>query len=207
MPKTIADQLNAAQLAVDNSLADDEIKTLVSGYGYSAEKLAEGQALFNTAQSAVAVQEQATGAQQAASEALGTAKSAAFDAYQALAKVARAALPKSALAGLGLTGKMPRATAAFQTAANTLFTNAATFPALAEYGYGGLRLAAERAKIDAFVQADQAQEAAKGAAQQATRDQDAALKALNQWTARYIKIARVALRDKPQLLEKLGVRA
>ena len=51
------------------------------------------------------------------------------------------------------------------------------------------------------------QEAAKGAAQQATREQDAALHALDAWRAQYIKIARVALRYKPQLLEKIGVAA
>ena len=45
------------------------------------------------------------------------------------------------------------------------------------------------------------------AAQQATREQEAALSALNDWTAQYLKIARVALRDKKQLLEKLGVAA
>lgn len=204
---TIAEQLGAAQLAVTNSLADAEVKALVGSYGYTAEKLLEGQELFTAAQTAIAAQEQASGAQQAASEALAAAKTQATDAYQALAKVARAVAPKSALAGLGLTGPMPRASAAFQTAANSLFTNAATLPALAQYGYDAARIAAERAKIDAFAQADQAQEAAKGAAQQATRDQDAALTALNKWLAQYIKIARVALRAKPELLEKLGVAA
>ena len=209
MPKTtIAEQLNAAQLAVSNSLADDEIKTLVAAYGYSAEKLAEGQALFDAAQATVSAQEQAAGAQQAATEALKAAKSAAFDAYQSLSKVARAVAPKSALTGLGLAGPMPRGTASFLNAANILFTNASTtLPELAQYGYSGIQIAAGHAKITAFAQADQAQEAAKGAAQQATRDQDAALAALKKWVAQYLKIARVALRAKPELLEKLGVRA
>jgi hypothetical protein len=49
------------------------------------------------------------------------------------------------------------------------------------------------------------QEAAKGAARQATQDQDTALKTIHQWLAQYFKIARGALREKPQLLEKLGV--
>ncbi len=51
------------------------------------------------------------------------------------------------------------------------------------------------------------QESLKGAAQQATRDQDTAIKAMNAWLAQYIKIAKVALRDKKQLLEKIGVTA
>ncbi len=48
---------------------------------------------------------------------------------------------------------------------------------------------------------------AKGAAQQATQDQDAALAALSDWMAQYVKIAKVALRGKKQLLEKIGVLA
>ena len=78
---------------------------------------------------------------------------------------------------------------------------------LADFGYDADRLAAERAKIEAFDTANQAQEMAKGAAQQATQDQDAALAKMNEWVAQYLKIAKVALRGKKQLLEKIGVTA
>ena len=46
---------------------------------------------------------------------------------------------------------------------------------------------------------------AKGSAQQATQDQDAALAAISDWVAQYLKIAKVVLRGKRQLLEKIGV--
>ena len=72
---------------------------------------------------------------------------------------------------------------------------------------GADKVAAERAKIAAFDATNQAQEAAKGAAQQATQDQEAALAAMNDWTAQYLKIAKVALRFKKQALEKIGVTA
>jgi hypothetical protein len=48
---------------------------------------------------------------------------------------------------------------------------------------------------------------AKGSAQQATEDQDAALAAMSDWVAQYVKIAKVALRGRRQLLEKIGVLA
>jgi hypothetical protein len=67
-------------------------------------------------------------------------------------------------------------------------------------------LQSERALIAAYEAANRSQEQAKGAAQQATRDQDAALKELDLWYRQYIKIARVALQDKKELLEKLGIR-
>ena len=206
---TIAQQLNAGQLAISNSLSDPEIQSLVAQFGYPADKLNKGKALYDCALSAVNAEKAAAGAQQESTRLLAQAEKSARDAYQALAKVARAVFgkDKAQLNALGLNGNMPKDTAGFLAAAYTLFDNARTLPALADYGYNSVKLQSERAKIAAYDTANQQQEAAKGAAQQATREQDAALQALNDWTAQYLKIAKVALRDKPQLLEKLGVLA
>ncbi len=204
---TIADQLNAAQLAINNSQADKEIQALVSGFGYSGKGLQAGCGLVERAQAAVQAQKLAAGAQKDATQALSEAKQAATDAYQALAKVARAACNPSQLTALGLSGKMPTDTAGFLSAAYTLFDNAAKLGMLSGFGYTAEKLTAERGKVAVYDAANRKQEAAKGAAQQATREQDAALQALNEWVAQYLKIAKVALREKPQLLEKLGIAA
>ena len=98
----------------------------------------------------------------------------------------------------GRVGKEPRGTAAFIQAGYTLFDNARDVAALADFGYDADKIAAERAKIEAYDQANQAQEMAKGSAQQATQDQDAALAAMSDWVAQYLKIAKVALRGKKQ---------
>jgi hypothetical protein len=205
----IAEQLNNAQVAISNSLAQAEIQALVAGYGYPLTKLNEGKTLLEAAQAAVLTQKAAEGDQQQATEELLEAEKTAHDAYQALAQVARAIFQedKARLTALGLTGAMPFSTAGFLAAAAVLFDNASTAPALTGYGYTPEKLAAERAKITAYDQANQRQEAAKGAAQQSTREQAAALAELNTWMAQYLKIARVALREKRQLLEKLGVPA
>jgi len=204
---TTAQQLTAAQLAITNSLADPEIKAAVAQYGYTTTKLNAGKKLYDTALAAVNAQKSGRGNQKTATADLKAKEKDARDAYQAAAKVARAALDKDGLAKLGLAGKEPRGTAGFIQAGYTLFDNAAESGLLAEFGYDADRLAAERAKIEAFDQANQAQEMAKGAAQQATQDQEAALKAMNDWVAQYLKIAKVALRGKKQLLEKIGVTA
>jgi len=203
--RSIAKRLNRAQVATSNTLADTEILNRATEYGFDETKMQAGLALFQTAQGAVNVRKLAQGDQQQATVHVLEAQTEAQGAYQKLAKVARAVLNKGELAALGLVGEMPRATAGFLAAGYALFDNAASQPKLAEYGYDVDRLAAGRAKIEAYDQANQAQEAAKGAAQQATQDQHAALDALDDWLARFIKIARVALADKPQLLEKLGI--
>jgi hypothetical protein len=207
----LSKQLNAARMAIANTLADEEIQRMVAASGYSLEKLIVGNALYEAALSSVNAQIAAVGAQYQATAHVHMAKLKAQDAYQALAKVSRAVFvrDRAQLAALGLIGPMPRATAAVILAGYTIFNNALKVPeilsALRDYGFDEAGLQQERTKIAAFDGANQAQESAKGAAQQATIVQNEALAAMNAWVAHYIKIAKVALREKPQLLEKIGV--
>ena len=208
---SIADRLNAAQLAINNSLSDAEIQARVAEYGYPATKLTAGKALYTAAVTAVNNAQAADGTQQQTTARVNAEEEKARDAYQALAKVCRACFNNepARLTMLQIGGKTPRTTAGFLTSALTLFDNALGVAeiktALAEYGYTAQKLSSERAKIVEYDQANQAQEAAKGAAQQATRTQDKALSELDDWMARYLKIAKVALRDDRELLEKLGI--
>ncbi len=208
---TIANQLNSAQVAINNTLADAEIQTAVAGYGYSVEKINEGKAVYEQAVAAVNAQIAAAGAQRDATASAAAARQKAQAAYQSLAKVARAifAHDRARLAMLGLTGAMPKSAAGFITAAYALFQNASQpeiQTQLASYGYDSVKLRNEQGLIVAYEAAERGQEQTKGAAQQSTRDQDSALKALKLWYQQYIKIARVALQGKKELLEKLGIR-
>src|SRR5512147_1847690 len=87
-----AQQLNAAQLAISNSLADPEIKAAVAQFGFTTAKLNKGKALYDAALAGVNAQKSGKGAQKDTTAQLKTAQADARDAYQALAKVARAAL-------------------------------------------------------------------------------------------------------------------
>ena len=204
---SIAQQFNVVQLAISNSLNDSEISEAVAEFGYTESRLREGLALYEAALAAVNAQKLDRGDQKVSTAEMQAAHRVARDAYQAAAKIARATLDEGALTTLGLIGSTPRDVAGLLQAGFTLFDNAAQSGLLADYGYTPQRLAAERAKIEALDAANQAQKRAMGAAQQATQDRDAALAHLNEWVAQYLKIARVALRDRPALLEKLGVSA
>tara|TARA_R110002050_G_scaffold89774_1_gene188980 strand:- start:37267 stop:37446 length:180 start_codon:yes stop_codon:yes gene_type:complete len=46
-----------------------------------------------------------------------------------------------------------------------------------------------------------------GEAQQATDDRERAMDEIDEWMSLYYTIAKIALANKPQLLEKLGVKA
>jgi hypothetical protein len=207
---TIAGQLSAASLAINNTLGNAELQALVSMYGYAPKKIQEGKQFYLSAAGAVNTQTITAGAQRQATLHARAAGQTARANYQALAQVARAMFMRNPAtrATLGLIGSAPTVTAEFIAAANQLFDNALHVTeisaALRVYGYDAERLTRERAAIVAFATANQDQVAAMGAAQQATRDQKAALTVQAEWLAQYLKIAKVALRDKPQLFEKLG---
>jgi len=44
----------------------------------------------------------------------------------------------------------------------------------------------------------------KGESKQATKDKNDAFDALDKWVTRFFKVAKIALEDRPQLLESLG---
>lgn len=206
---SIVAQIADAHQVITNSLAVTEILDLVTEFSYSAGKLNEGLALVTAAQAAANQQTIRAGAQKLATQTFADAQTAARDAYQALAKLARAVYLRDPAqrSALGLDGAAPKATSAFLTSAFTLFDNAANLSALSDYGYDAAKLAGERAKITAMRDADNAQEIAKGEAQQATAEQESALAAMNDWVAQYRKVAKIALRGKKQLLEQIGVTA
>lgn len=209
----IEDKLNAAKLAIQNTQGDDELQSLVGAYGYNAAAMQEGLALYTKALEAYGKQKALAGSQKDATARLKEFEAEAREAYQGLAQVARAVFKsdRAVLKSLNLEGNMPALASVFISRAYVLFDNAANLAeakeTLSRYGYNAQKLAEERAKIEDFDEASQAQEAAKGTAQQATRDQEAAIDAMIGWLMQYLRIAKVALRGKPELLEKLGVLA
>jgi len=76
---------------------------------------------------------------------------------------------------------------------------------LAVYGYDEAGLSAARAMVEAMAAADQAQEQAKGANLLATSERDEAYKAMTTWMGTFKRVARRALRERPDLLAALGM--
>ncbi|MDQ3815298.1 MAG: hypothetical protein M3347_15365 [Armatimonadota bacterium] len=130
--QSMAEQLNAAQMAINNSLLDAEIRARVAGFGYDETRLNQGKALYEAALAKVNAQTAGQGTQFTSTSDVKTTEKAARDAYQALAQVARALYGRDQdrLAALGLSGTMPRSTAGFLAAAYTLFDNAQTIPGI-----------------------------------------------------------------------------
>ena len=208
---SIPNQLNRSRVLIRNTIKNTDILTLVTPKGYTLEVMNEGFSLFNKANAAVDAAAEKSGAQALASDFAGKTQLTAQEAYQDLAKVARAIFLRdpATLTSLGLDKAMPRAEAAFSKAFDKLFNTGGYTPEirakLLKKGYDDAKLSLDRSKLGEWIFAKETQTTCTGDAQAATETQKKALAAMVDWAAEYIKIARVALKKQSQLLEKLGI--
>ncbi|WP_395088309.1 hypothetical protein [Armatimonas sp.] len=212
--RTIASKLRRVELLLDGTESSPEIIALVEPFGYTVQKRAEGRALLLATQTQLGLTQLSRAAQKQSTEAFLETEKVGRRAHADLAAAGRALFPLGShgRTALGLEGNAPRSLTTFLRAADKLFDGATNGPddvktALAAHGYTAAKLTSEHAKITALKAADSAQEGAKGGAQDLTPQQNEARAALDQWAATYLKFARIALRERPQLLEKLDVKA
>lgn len=209
----LAAKIRRARVAIENTINSPEILRRVGTYGYDLAKMQAGLGLVEAAEVAANAQDAAGGARSQSTETMGAAFDTADATYKRLAQIARAefAGDASRLEQMGLVGKTPRDVAGLLRKAGVLYSAALGVPEiasrLAACGYPAARLTEERAVFDTLGAADNAQEAGKGGARQATAEQDDKITAMDQWTTRFRRFARVACQDAPALLEELGIPA
>ena len=207
----ITQQLNNAHLAIRNAQRNEVIAAALAGRGYGETELADGLTLYNAADIAVDHQDTTEGEQLEASANYKGSRAKARGAFQEMARTCRALWLRqpARLTKIGLDKPMPHADADFLKAGRTLFKaenyDQGMRVQIGKHGYNAQKFTSDLAKIEALDAANQTHESAKADAKQAVKDQNAALRDMDYWLAQFLKIARVALADKPTLLGKLGV--
>ncbi|HYE95079.1 MAG TPA: hypothetical protein VD962_02640, partial [Rubricoccaceae bacterium] len=88
---------------------------------------------------------------------------------------------------------------------STTAVEAEHLPAFADYSVDAADFTAFDALVDAFDDALHAADGARAASQDRTTTRDASVDGMDDWMGRMHGIARLALKDRPQLLEKLGL--
>ena len=210
--RAIANKLQAAQVAIFNTLGDADLQATVATFGYDAAKLQQGEQVYQQAVAAVDACALAWAEQKAATVLAQAARKRTQAHYQTLTQTARVIFDEAGLAGLGLNrrGGMPRQFDEFLSKSQTLFgaarTNLSLSGPLATHGLGTEWLDRADEAVNETVATELAQRVARSHRLNATTLQTAAVRDLTVWVATYIKIARIALRDQPALLEKLGVK-
>jgi hypothetical protein len=216
MPKTrksVAERLNLARTAIANTLDDSALQSAMIAFGYTPERLREGQALREAAQALCQRQHAAYGDLYAATDALDAAKRQAQANYMRTVGVARVALgsERGGLEMLGLQVQRKRDLAGWLMQAQQFYANAlantAVLDRLVVFGITPELLAAGAREVEMVAACYAAQRQQRGAARSTTRQRDAAIAALDAWMGDFMKIARLALRDQAPSLRKLGVTA
>ena len=204
-------QLSQAEVFYSNAQSNAEIKTLFAAMGVDQARLQVGVVLYRAAQAAVAQRAELLGAQELATADFKQKLSAARPAVQRVKTVLQAAFPKdkTRLTQLGLGSALPARATEYLESAERLFVtiraNTDIAAGLAQYSYNTAKLTEEEAFVLAADAANRVQEDAKGAAQQSTQEQNAALAALKDDLSVLVKLAKVALTDTPALRAALGL--
>jgi hypothetical protein len=208
---SINERLLSAQVMIDNTMSDDAIKNAVALFGYDDTKVAAGKALLDSVNALHQTQIKEYGEQYEASDSLKKAREAANLAYMRLLKIARIALKDDVAAyqKLNLLGDRRQSLSGWLGQSKQFFLNmledASIQGKMANFGITLEQIQAGKALVDQVEAANATHKKEMGEAQQATINRDSKMDELDSWLTDYVAIARIALEDTPQYLEKLGI--
>lgn len=206
------DLLDAASTVATNAREADLLARLDS-VGYGEPALAELDALIAETQAAQRTRETSLGNQIDATGSVEEDWEAFYDGtYMPHLGIARAVFRKNrrARSALGLDDARRRDKAGRYEQALQFYTNAlddADFTdALTARGVDATALQAGADGVRAIQAADFKQDDHRGLAQQSTRDRQKLERDLADWLSEFRDVVRAALKDRPEWLERLGIR-
>lgn len=214
MPKgtpTIEKKLTEAHVALTNVRASVELQTALAAYGYTADRIKEGEQLREAAKAQYQQKITAYGGLRAAADALTSAERQAQALYMRHVRIARVALAddRGALQTLHLNGRRKPNLAGWIAQAQQFYAAALADSAiqstLAGFSLTYKMLDDGAQQIASVAARHAARRQQLGTAQNATSVRDKALTELDSWMRDLKVIARVALKDRPQLLEQIGM--
>ena len=211
MSKEIEQLITKAGVAINNSLQNTELQNMLAEFGYTAERLTKGKALLDNATALNTKQVKEWGEKTEATNKLKKKREQAHGIYIKFVKIARIAMPEEPAAwqALGLWGERKESISGWLVQANQFYTNMLGnqnwLGAMANYGITTEKLTAGETLVKQVEAALSSQKIEMGEAQEATRTRDKAADTLQAWHSNFIAIARIALEDKPQFLEMLGI--
>ena len=203
--------LHQAGLRINNSLGDDEIKNAVAGMGYTEEKFNEGDNLLKDSQTLYQIQLKEYGDVDAAQDKLKTSRKEVYGSYITMLTIARIAFKNDvqAISTLELNGSRATTLSGWLSQArnfyNSLLNNEEWKTVMAGYGQTDEKLTEALDNVNGVAQAAENVKKEMGDAQNATQKRDMKFEELTDWLSDYDQIAEIALADKPQLLEKIGI--
>ncbi len=211
MSKKIDQLIVDAGIAINNSLQNTELQPMLAEFGYTAERLTQGKTLLDNATILNVKQEKELGEKTGATTQRDSKREQAHKDYIRFVKIARIAFVNEpgTWQALGLMGDRKDSISGWLAQTNQFYTNILGnqnwIAKMANYGITVEKLTAGQTLTKEVEKANNRLKTEMGEAQEATRLRDEAADTLQAWYSDFIAIARIALEDKPQYLEILGI--
>ena len=204
----IADRIAADGQYLQTVRTDPEISVLLAARGYTPAKLDDGDALQTVAQAAFTQRQTSMAGQGHASAGLVGRAAEVREMYVDFRETVRAITDFTASdrVALKVNGTVPTDRQKLLTVARASFQAAQAEPyagILTTYGYSPVVIGKALEQLDAYATADTDQNSAIGSATKATADRNAAFNELKAYMQQLRRLAKVALRKRPDLLKKL----
>ncbi len=207
---TDAATLELFRVALQNAINQSEIATALADLGYDTAKIEEGKALLATTRSAYDLNKTEDDETSVAYADFTTKKAKLEDIYSLHRKKAKVIFRKDAITAekLAITGSLPKAYVKWSETVKKFYTTAAADTAI-QTKLATLKITIEditaaNTKVTELEAARAEYLREKGESQDATKVKDAAFAIMDDWMSEFYAVAKIALEDKPQLLEALG---
>jgi hypothetical protein len=210
--KFIATKLHSIENGILGVEKNPEIQEKLIPFGYTPERMNEGKGLLNKVIRLMTTQVEERSDQLVATGELGKFRITAYADYIITLKVVRVAFvgQPELLQRFNATGRRNKSLSGWLRDARIFYSNLLNSPdalnTLAGFGYSAEKLEKELQAVNAVEDLHSQQLSEKSGAQQATLERDKAFDELAKWYSSFRAIARIALYDKPQLLEALGIK-
>lgn len=200
-----------AKIAIENSLKIKEVQEIVARFGYPKGRLEEGKRLYDESFELYQNQIQMFSESTEAGKRCKKAFERADEKFAVMVKLARVALEgdKAALEQLGIKSPRKRTIAGWIVQAELFYNhslaNKSTQDKLSMCGINHSNLIEGQMMLKEVVELYKEKEEKEGYAQVATKKKDLSLERLKEWHRKYVKVAKIALAEVPQLIETLGI--
>jgi hypothetical protein len=209
--KFIATKLHSIENGILGVEKNPEIQEKLIPFGYTPERMGEGKGLLNKVTRLMTTQVEERSDQLIATDELVKSRITAYSDYMITLKVVRVAFvgQPELLQRFNATGRRNKSLSGWLRDARIFYTNLLNSPdalaVMVGFGYSAERLEKELQAVNAVEDLHSKRLSEKSGAQQATIERDEAFDELAKWYSSFRAIARIALYDKPQLLEALGI--
>jgi hypothetical protein len=203
--------LRNANTALNNAKSIPGIIEAMTPNGFGEERLEEGLALWSKTNDLFAVRHRERGEQYESGEAFHEIFEKARRVNQLAVKCARRVFKKNPHAWEELQLHGPRSVVfpEWYKQSSTFYTNVLAKPQyiseLGYFGYTEAKVREERALTEEVMAANNLHIQQIGESQEATKLRNATFKEFEDWMINFYTVAKHALSDKPQWLEKLGI--